>query len=173
MGGVVPVRMTMPRLHACSPAGTEVTSDGSESKPHVSYNHNCVWNDDTQAATATKLCQAAGFSGGGYVRASNSPCSSSYASGSFWYFAVDGGTVTGPKSGSPTNDAQITARCCSGQQLCQRAGTGSFASTAPCLVVEKHAQFAPAEVFGGVVAAGEYLAGRSPCVRASCRGRGA
>ena len=47
-------------------------------------------------------------------------------------------------SGRPSNKRPTVT--IPAQQLCQRADTGSFASTAPCLVVEKHAQFVPAEV---------------------------
>ena len=94
----------------------QVTSDGSSSRPHVSWSSSCSWTSTNQALAATALCTVGGYDSGAYVSASNDPCSSSFMSGSHYYFKLDSGLASGTIHGpsSPTAEAQITATCCSG-----------------------------------------------------------
>jgi hypothetical protein len=91
-----------------------VTSDATSSRPAVSYSplRLCEWNTASQGQAADALCQAAGYSSGAYVSASNNPCKTSHYSDEFVYYDLVTGKV---QRGYPTrplrNNAQITADC--------------------------------------------------------------
>ena len=86
-----------------------ITSDGTEERPHISWSSDCDWEPPTQAECAAALCTAAGYVGdAAYVSSSNNPCESSFSGASFYYYSIDGQSIT---NGSPANDAQITVTC--------------------------------------------------------------
>ena len=88
--------------------GDTITSDGTAQAPHCSWNSVCQWDGKTKRTCAEKLCQAAGYSGGKFVKASNNMCNSGFTNFPFHYYSVDQGAYF---HGNPANEAQITATC--------------------------------------------------------------
>lgn len=132
--------MSLPLFSLLSPAllfkllsagCAQVTSDGSASRPHVSWtNSPCSWTSLEQAGAASALCHVAGYDRGAYVTASNDPCQSSFTGGSHYHFSLDSGlassTIHGPSS--PETEAQITATCCISAGTYVRVSSGSCTS---------------------------------------------
>lgn len=93
-----------------SGGNVQITSDGTQMRPHCSWEKACRWDRSTKETCARKLCQAAGFSGGTYVGASNNMCVASYTNRPFSYYSVDTGQYAATSTGDG-NEAQITASC--------------------------------------------------------------
>eukprot|EP00041_Stephanoeca_diplocostata_P027797 m.772384 g.772384 ORF g.772384 m.772384 type:complete len:1239 (+) comp23247_c0_seq4:176-3892(+) len=89
--------------------GTVITSDGSVTKPYCSWHSSCMWNASAQTECAQALCNASGYGWSGrFVNASNNPCSTSYATGTQWFYSIDRDMLVYT---ALTNDAAVTAVC--------------------------------------------------------------
>lgn len=106
-----PAPTQRPTTLAPTIAGTvTVISDGTRTRPHCSWNRApCVWNASVQLQCAQALCQASGYGfRGSFVSASNNACTTSFVTGTFYFYLWTTGTVV---YANYANDAQITARC--------------------------------------------------------------
>jgi hypothetical protein len=100
------------------PRTVTVTSKGTATLPHCSWERTCKWGKEEQDMCAVTLCKAAGYSTGTFSVASNDICKASFVTGEHFFVITDqGGKVV---KGGHNLDAQVTAECL------EEAGRGAY-----------------------------------------------
>ena len=93
----------------CLGTSTRVTSTGLDAtSPHCSWSVSCEYTANTKQECAEALCKASGYPLGLFVKDSNNFCTSSFTTGSIWYYDLRMKTIY---SAAISVEAQITADC--------------------------------------------------------------
>merc|ERR1719231_1790995 len=66
-----------------------VVSDGTEQRPHCSWQYHCNWDEGSKKICAKWLCKASGYKDGNFVRSSGDPCQGSFFEGEGWFVEMD------------------------------------------------------------------------------------
>ena len=86
-----------------------VSSTGQvATSPHCSSFRTCEYDESTKQKCATALCNAQGYSGGSFIKASNNFCNASYTSNYTYVYQLDLNIIAKRKY---YGEAMITADC--------------------------------------------------------------